>query len=94
MEWGMMWHTGEKAKNKKEQKEEKTFRDKLINGIDFFREKYDYHGLVDVRVLKMEEFEPIPNVNVQSLSVILPDTLWIGVNKGDFRKKDDVDGEN
>jgi len=99
MEWGMMWFYGETAENKKKIKKEKnttkSYREKLLEAIEFFREKYDYRGDIEVQVLTLEEFEPIPNIKVSRSGHILKNTFWIGTKKGDFRKDKEVkNGEN
>lgn len=86
MEWGMMWFYGEKIKSKDVKP---SYRSKMIEAVEYFREKYRYDGLVDVRVKELVEFEPIPNVNVKQMKEILTNTFWIGVDRGDFRKDDD-----
>jgi len=86
MEWGMMWFYGDKIKSKNIKL---SYRSKMIDAVEYFRKKYKYNGLIDVRVKELVEFEPIPNVNVEQMNEILADTFWIGIDRGDFRKNND-----
>jgi len=70
-----------------------TFRDKVIGGVAFFREKYKYDGLVQVRVRVMQDCEKIPNVEIAQMNEVVLDNFWIGVDKGDFRKKEEQNDE-
>ena len=82
----MMWFHGKVVKSKEKSQ---SYRDKMVEAIEYFREKYKYNGLIEVRVKEIEEFEPIIDVNVQIMNEILPNTFWIGVDEGDFRRDED-----
>ena len=88
---GMMWFNN----NPKT-----TFREKVIGGVEFFREKYKWEGLVEVRVRTIPDtpYEQIPKVNVEQMYEMIKHNFWIGIAEGDFRRDKEVvgnkDGEN
>jgi hypothetical protein len=68
-----------------------TFSEKLLKGVDFFRNKYDVSGNLDCQVkLIPEGFEPMEGINVTISKSILPHHFWIGLSDGDFRKEKEV----
>ena len=80
---GLMWLDTDKKT---------TFSEKLLKGVDFFRNKYEVSGKVACQVKEIpKDFEPIENVNVTVSKSILPHHFWIGLSNGDFRKDKEVE---